>query len=314
MTSNEYAYWQAALAGKKPPIHDGDPQTGFYRKRNKPFNGQPKADDPVAIWMDGGQFVALVGPKNRSRTADAAEIWTWVADKPISYEDYTAAFEKNAWDKAIEGLAPVERGVGHNNPPTDPFEDLKSQIDNAVQQADQALSVDVTTKEQADRLANIKDRLLQLWKDAEAKRVEEKKPHDDAGKAVQAKWSPILDVADKAKKKLLARIDAWISAENKRIAQAQFEAAKAAEAAGEEIPTPTVQTVQVGGAVSGRKTSSRSRKVATITDPVAFATFLLSGQTPNPDVMAALQKCANKIVANGGTADGLETKTERKAA
>lgn len=308
--TDAYDYWRKALAGEAPPIHDGDPQSGYYRKRNKPRDGQPVADDPVAIFEHDGALIALVGEKSTCRQVSASDIWTWIADKPVSYDEYVAAFEQGAWAKAIEGLAPT----GHNNPPADDFEALSEQVNSAVQLADQALSEDTDSKDKADRLANIKDRLLQLFKLADEKRAEEKKPHDDAAKAVQAKWKPVLTAADDAKKKVLARINMWIRAEEERIAKEQFEAAKQAEAAGETIPVQSAAPVQVGGAVSGRKTSVRTRKVATITDPVAFATFLLSGQQPNPDVMAALQRCANRIAVSGATADGIEITIQKQAA
>lgn len=312
--TDQYEYWRNALAGKNPPMHEGCPEVGFYRKRNTPFNDQPRADDPVAIYPDeNGKLIALQGPQNRSKVVDANDIWTWVADKPVSYEDYQAAFERNQWDKAIEGLE-QPAGAGHNNPPEDPFEAFKEQADAAIKLAEQAMSQDIKTREDADRFANIKDRLHQIWSEGEEDRKAEKKPHDDAGKAVQKKWAPALTEVEQIKKKLIGRIGTWIEAEEQRIAKEQLEAAKAAEEAGEDLPVQTSQPVQIGGAVSGRKTSMRSRKSAVIEDPVKFATFLLDSKTPNSDVMAALQKCANKIVANGGQAPGLESEKKRNAA
>lgn len=311
--TDQYTYWRDALAGKNPPIHDGEPQCGYYRKRNKPFKGKPMADEPVAIYMNGDEMIALQGTGKRNRQVNAADIWSWVADKPIPYEEYVEAFEKAKWERAVEGLEPSP-AIGDNNPPSDPFEAFSDELNTVLSTAEQAMSQDIVTKEDADRLANIKDRLLELGKDGEKQRKAEKKPHDDAAKAVQQKWAPLLKSADDVKKKLLGRLDTWIRAEQQRQAKAAFEAAKAAEEAGEELPTQNVAPIQVGGNVSGRKTSSRSRKVAEITDPAAFATFLLSGTTPNPDLMATLQKCANKIAVSGGEAPGIAVDTKRSAA
>jgi hypothetical protein len=49
--------------------------------------------------------------------------------------------------------------------------------------------------------------LRKARKDADEARVAEKKPHDDAAKAVQAKWTPLLDkceLAETTAKKALA--------------------------------------------------------------------------------------------------------------
>ncbi|MBG6211725.1 hypothetical protein IWQ49_006416 [Labrenzia sp. EL_126] len=311
--TDQFDYWRKALAGQNPPIHEGEAQVGFYRKRNKPYKGKPMADEPVAIYWHGDKLIAVQGTEKRSKQVDPNDLWTWVADKPISYEEYLEAFHKGKWEKAVEGLQD-ERGVGDNNPPADPFEAFNAELQSVLKMAEEAMSEDIKTKEDADRFVNIKDRLLQLGKDGEEKRKAEKKPHDDAGKAVQKKWSPALGDVDTTKKKLVGRINDWIRAEEQRIAKEQLAAAKAAEEAGEELPVQSASPVQIGGAVSGRKTSMRSRKGAVITDPVALAKFLLSGDVPNPDLMAALQKCANKIVANGAEAPGIDQESKRSAA
>ena len=53
---DKYAYWRNALAGNFGPVHDSDPQAGFYRARNK----KAGKDDPIAIWFnDAGDLGAL---------------------------------------------------------------------------------------------------------------------------------------------------------------------------------------------------------------------------------------------------------------
>lgn len=309
---DQWDYWRQALAGNQPQIHEGEPKTGFYRKRNKPYNGKPQADQPVAIWAgDDGNMIALIGPQDRAESVDPASIWTWVADKPVSYEDYQAAHEKNAWDKAIEGLEPL-RGAGDNNPPEDVFAELSEQLDAVQKLADEALSKDTLTDDDSDRLVNIKDRMIELYKAAEAERKAEKKVHDEAGKAVQKKWKPLLEGADSAKKKLLARITDFLKRKQQAEAKAAYLAAKEAEAKGEDIPVLQTRRAQSGGAVSGRKTSLRTRKFGVIDDPLAFAVWLVENK--NPDMLQTLETCANRIAASGADAPGVTVKKEQVAA
>lgn len=309
-----WEYWRNALAGENQPVHEGDPQVGFYRKRNKPYNGKLRADDPVAIYYDGNELIALVGTVARNAVKDPAEIWTWVCQNPVAYEDYQAAFNNGSWEQEIKDLEPVEAagGVGHNQAPEDPFETFKTQIEAAAKLADEALSVDTETDEQSNTLTNLKDRLLQLGKDGDKARKAEKKPHDDAGKAVQAKWNPLLEKADKTKKKILARITDYLKRKEQQAAKEAFERAKKAEANGEEIPVLETKRAQTGGKVSGRKTSLRTHKKGVVTDPKAFAAWLVEAN--NPDIMETLQTCANRIATNGAEAPGVDVQTVRTAA
>lgn len=86
-------------------------------------------------------------------------------------------------------------GIGHNGAPA--FEGFELHIDElfSLVSGTTAGAV-VTTDEQEATLDGLLDDLRQARKDADAKRAEEKKPHDDAAKAVQSKWKPLLDRCD----------------------------------------------------------------------------------------------------------------------
>lgn len=107
----------------------------------------------------------------------------------------------------------------------DLYEEAKNFIDGSP----------IATEGQAEAIATIFDQLKALRRDGDAQRKAEKKPHDDAGKAVQAKWVPILDKADiaiKAIEKPLSAYRAAVLAEQHRIAeQARIEAENARLAA-----------------------------------------------------------------------------------
>lgn len=98
-----YAHWRAALAGKAPPITH-DPQPGFYRR--KLVRGGPWVG--VHIWLEqdideAGELIAppvlraLVGSNSY---VDADDVWTYVADNPISQEEYNFMVAEAAWTKA----------------------------------------------------------------------------------------------------------------------------------------------------------------------------------------------------------------------
>lgn len=87
--------------------------------------------------------------------------------------------------------------IGGNNPPPemafslsidDLYEEAKNFIDGTA----------IETQGQADTIGVIVSSLKKIRKDADAARAEEKRPYDDAAKAVQSKWKPLLDKADRA--------------------------------------------------------------------------------------------------------------------
>jgi hypothetical protein len=84
--------------------------------------------------------------------------------------------------------------IGHNNPPA--FEAHSLHIEDLFAVANGAGAVDDDRAEQA--LDNLLDELRLAKKAADTERAAEKKPHDDASKAVQAKWKPLLDRCDMA--------------------------------------------------------------------------------------------------------------------
>jgi hypothetical protein len=73
----------------------------------------------------------------------------------------------DTWAMHIEGLFDLANGIG-----------------------------EATNDEQEAALDDLLDEFRKARKGADTERAAEKKPHDDAGKAVQAKWKPLLDRCD----------------------------------------------------------------------------------------------------------------------
>lgn len=86
--------------------------------------------------------------------------------------------------------------IGDNMPPADAafglhIDDLFSLL------SDTLAGGEVSTDEQEDAIEGLLDEFRAAAKDADKARAAEKKPHDDAAKAVQVKWKPIIDKAER---------------------------------------------------------------------------------------------------------------------
>lgn len=143
-----------------------------------------------------------------------------------------------------EIAADVERlGIGGNNPPEpSPHDAFTAHIEDLFTEAANFLDGEpIASEGQANAVSALLDQARKAGKDADAARAAEKKPHDDAGKAVQAKWKPLLDKADLTVSTAKRALAPWLlkveqenaarAAEDRRLAAAKTEAARAAMAA-----------------------------------------------------------------------------------
>lgn len=86
--------------------------------------------------------------------------------------------------------------IGGNSPPADAAFGLH--VDSLFTLLSDTLAGgNVTTDEQDAAIDAILDDFRTAAKDADKARVEAKRPHDEAAKAVQAVWKPIIDKADR---------------------------------------------------------------------------------------------------------------------
>lgn len=108
----------------------------------------------------------------------------------------------------------------HNNPPAylQVFEEIADLFQTAKDFAD---GEPIADEAMHDTISSLRDQLHELGKRADELRVEEKKPHDDAAAAVQAKYKPALTKVKQGKDALGDLLAAW----RKRVADE-----KAAEA------------------------------------------------------------------------------------
>lgn len=293
---SEFQWWKDALEGKAPEAVIDDPQPGFY------YAGRGGDREPVAIYHDEDELVAAIGFNQRIIAPLA--VWPRCYTHPISEEKYWDTVDNNRWADT-EGLVepkpnePDPTGETVTDFANDTGEDERAPEEIIAEKIEAAFSVlneaipkdlDAIDRPAADKIANSKDRLQELWKEAEEQRKAEKKPLDEAARAVQAKWRPVQeraetgkDTAERALRHYLRREEAKRREEERQRLEAQRKAEEerkaaeeAARAAGEPAPPepepvpepePPPEPTRVGGALSGRRTSLRvKRRYAVIED------------------------------------------------
>lgn len=143
----------------------------------------------------------------------------------------------------MNAIAPIDAPppAGHNNPPPpDPFEAFDVHLSDLFDEAKNFLDgAGIQSEAEADAVSKLLDLIRTAHKDADKARAAEKKPHDDAAKAVQQKWKPLLERAELAIdtcKKVLAPWLAKKEAEARAAAEAaRREAEEKAKAAAEAM-------------------------------------------------------------------------------
>ena len=323
MTNDPYAWWRAALAGENPPIHDGDPQPGFYRKRQV----KGGAFEPVAIWSNLDGMVALAGFDGAQRQEDPAAIWTFCAQNPVTEDAYRAAVLAGRFADVDEAITPPP--AGHNAPPEDEAETIREQIEAASASVEKYTTI--ADDEHAAAAQSLRARLNELAGDAEKKRVAEKAPHLDASKAVDAKWQPIVKAGKAGAETIRKALGAYETKKARAAAEAQRkadearrkaeeEAAKAAEPnrgtmpdtphvhVPEPEPPPPVQTTIKGG--YGRAASVRVKKLVTVTDQDAAYQSLKT----HPELRDLIAKLAQRGVDAGHEIGGVSVEEVREVA
>lgn len=98
----------------------------------------------------------------------------------------------------------------HHLPNATPFDLLSEHLDDLIAEARNFADGDpVTTPGQDEAVRNLIEDLNTAAKDADAERVRENKPHDDAKASVQAKYAPLIaDRKNKVPGKVWGAIDA----------------------------------------------------------------------------------------------------------
>lgn len=307
---DQYSFWRRRMAGEVVPIHDGEPQAGFYR-----LNSRDGIAHPVAYWFTKeGALRCRIGNKDvNDQTAN--ERWPWASKLPIAHEVYKAVIDGGLWPDQHEGVV-RDRANSEGAPADDSFDGLKDRIEDLARDAETLIKAGAAPDQSAaDRASDLANRLAELHKKADGARADEKKSHDEAVKAVQAKWLPLLGTAEIYKRIKAAVITPFLVAENQKRLAAEAEVRRIAEEAakaGQPIPDPVQMQRAAPKAGSGgrRSVALRTVKVVTISDRAALLTFF----SANEQITEVLQRLAEKATAAGVNVPGVTVNEEQRAA
>lgn len=308
--SDQFSAWRRAVAGEQVLLHDGEPNAGFYRVRR---NGAQAS--AVCYWRDtkSGALRCHINGADVPENV-ALDQWPYAAREPVTHEVYKERIETGKWpdmDEAALSTLPANREVIGNNQPPDEFALLKEQIESAGGGIkDYGI---ITSYEMQARAQSLRSRLLELGGEADKKRDKEKRPHLEAGRLIDKKWKPLVEMAEGAANRIRAAMRAW---ENEKVRRAQLEVMKAQanniarEAAGlVPMPVPAQEAAPapiVKGAY-GRAATVRNVKVAVIVDQLQVYQAFAGRQ----EVKDLLQKLAQNAVDAGFDVAGVQVKTER---
>jgi ribosomal protein L16/L10AE len=308
-----WAWYQAALKnpaaiGKTLPVHENEPQQGYYRVKNR-----DKGFDPVSIFYPEGSD-ELVAYRN-GREVRPDEIWTWACRSPISYDAYNDAIAGKGWaddDKVVAAqIQPPEPTIGDNSGEVDEADTLKDQIAAALagMKAYEKVEDDAT----AAKALSLRNRLNELSNQADKVRSKLKEPFLEGGKAVDAKFQPLVKSAKAGADKVRDAIGAWetvkLQAERKRqrdIEDARIAAEKTAreqqgETAVVDAPAPAAPVDAAPAAIKPTYGKAASVQVNVVVKDVTDWQALFTYMAAREEVQTVLWHLAQKALDAGRT-------------
>lgn len=202
-----WAWHAAALANPKQIgktlIVTTTPEEGWFRTKSKegPW-------EPVVIWQDGETWNALQGIEPDRKAVHADDVWTWCCRYPISFEEYERVAEQGAEWSDVDSVVHAQRKgppkPGDNSGDRSESEMLADDIKASLDQLRQYKAI--KDDEMAGKLQSLRARLNELSGKADKVREAQKRPHLEAGKAIDAEWQPLVksakDGANTARKTL----------------------------------------------------------------------------------------------------------------
>jgi hypothetical protein len=314
-----WRYWEQALEnpkalGKEFFAYPDDPQVGFYKAR---YEDRPW--ESVAIFWHEGKLIGLRGGEP-VKAAHMGTLWNWCCRNPISEEEYKARLAGTwAGDDPV-----VVSMIGHNA--GDDLEMLRDQIAAAEAGADAYRGIN--SDEQAGRAQSLRARLNELAGEADKRREALKKPHFEAGKAIDKDWMPLVKsakaIADWIKEEITAyetlklRERRRLEEERQRLEQERLreeervaENIRRAEEAGRPVvvppappplpPLPPAPDTKLKGSY-GRAASVTTEKVVTaVGDWDALFGFLRD----HPELQKLMRDLAQRLVKAGHDVPGV---------
>ena len=191
-------------------------------------------------------------------------------------------------------------GKGHNVGDIDDIELLKDEIDSAKAGADRYAKIE--SDDQAAKAQSLRARLNELSGKADKLREAEKRPHLDAGKAVDKRWQPLVREAKEVADTLRAAISAYETAKRNAHLDALRKTAEAAVkgATGVDMDLTPPPAAQVKGSYGRAANVGVERVLTGITDRDAVYAYIKD----NADTITFITAQAHKLVKLGHEVPG----------
>jgi hypothetical protein len=322
MSQTDYDFWKASIRGDRPETTPGTPHCGFYRDSNK---------RAVAIWREDGEYVCQVTSGYTPRHLDEIDgLFGFVCRSPITRDVYLAKQRGEPWPEQVATIA-IQ---GHNNPPEDeqpatPDAALLAEIEAHAKAVVEWLETlpdrKPVTQAEADKCENYALEFGRLENKATALHKEEKAPHLETCRQIDARWfGPVRDKAAALKVKIRAIGLDWLRAENKRREQAAYEANRLARiehekaqasAAHEAVvfnapppaPEPFQETKAAPATVGTVRVTHKARKVTTyeVDDLPAACAFFATQDEVADELVKTIATLAKRAGAAGITVPGV---------
>jgi hypothetical protein len=273
--AKDYEFWRVALRGGKQAVYESKPQCGFYKRRLA-------KDGPwlaIAFWRNKDDQIVCCF---EGKLVDPLEHWTFTAKYPVSEASYRHYIRNGHWPDDVAPSLP-------SNMPSDPFEALKLEVEDKLEQAQNWLKTapKAPTETDANIARNMQAALLQLNKRADAMHKLEKQPHLDASRAVDIKFDfrkVVATVADRLRDVFTAFMKAE-EARQRAAAQKKFEEERRK-------------------AEESRKAAEQERKRLQNEDP---ALALITEPQPLPELPLAPEPVKVQVGGGYGRKAGLKT-------
>ena len=350
--ADPYTRWRAELAGHQEPERQNVDTdiSGWYRLEG----AKTKPSWPVVIWVpiDSDEIAVRVGGKEFGSKDEggATEFHEfigsgWLHCIAVSKAAYDAARQTGRWPsdgkpaRQMDSNEKLGIDVNPSSNQASADEAIEDQINAAVDTARKITKV--TNADEARKANEMAERLNGLFKLGDAERDKQKRPHDEASKAVQSHWLPIITPAADERTRVIRLAKAWIKSEEDRLAadaekerqarqavidaeneriRKENEARVAAQAeAGlpDEVPelvpeiapaAPVAAPKVQAPSTFGRATGLRTVKKAKITDIVKLLTAL----STHKEMLEFAQTLANRAAKAGIALDGMTIEETRE--
>jgi hypothetical protein len=227
---------------------------------------------------------------------------------PNSVHKGTAPEQSNDESSLSEATLTIER----SSTPENGFE---VEIDHLVKDADawlDSIGRKIADKVHADKLANYAVVAQDIEDRAEAARVAEKRPLDDQVRAIQARWTPVVDRARKIKGNLKTMLQPYLTDQRRKATQEAAEAQRAREAAKAAGTLPPAASAPPSRSVAGTRgrVALKTRQVLVIEDLRAAAEFIAKLNNPPESFVEGVRDAAQLLRKAGVEVPGVSTRSE----